>query len=314
MSGNSKASDITSNPEAVACLVGAGGSLYDFASQYPLGTDGLEHIGVLHKDFVLQSTEAHAQYRQYFRAAFGTQYTDAFVKYVVGHAATQPNEVTNVFITASADSIAASAIFNLGDQAKAGQANDTASLKPEKTEEFKALENLLNDGEQLAPTDLVEFLEDWAAHYKAFKYAELDDKDSDDLEAPATQIKLRRAIHNLRNIKVAVKQETTTAQEDLRVSSNDYAEREASSTTGDLPEFLTLTTSIYDSLPPQTIKLRIVVSYVQSGEKQKAFFTLKPVALQAHKAAAAKHFASLLQTQLADINSKIHIGSLGKVG
>ena len=137
------------------------------------------------------------------------------------------------------------AIFNLGDEALAGHADDTANLVLNITNEFAALRK----HQRLTQKDLIDFVQDYA-------YC-LSFNESVDGEI-GERMSIGNAINAFRSVTIKTAREMTSDVRDMSSTKSALEHIEADSAV-QLPGFIVMSVPAYDDLPVVEIKARLSV-------------------------------------------------------
>lgn len=189
----------------------------------------------------LKDTEEHQQWRNRFRGSFATTSLQGFADYVSQRASADKCFVNNTNV----NQMSCQAIFNLGDEALAGHADDTANLILKITNEFAALRK----NQRLTQKELIEFVQDYA-------YC-LSFHESVDGEV-AEKMSLATAINAFRNVTIKTAREMTSDVRDMSSTKSALEHIEADSAVK-LPGFMVMNAPAYDDLPVVAITARLSV-------------------------------------------------------
>lgn len=184
----------------------------------------------------IESLESHMPNRLRFRGRMQTTLLSEFVQYVAGR-----KHAGDMHCFVNADEMEATNIFNFGNEDAAGHCDDTASVKLDKTAEYKAL--LQFNGSKMAQRDFAEFLEDWA-HLITCKSEDGED------------VSLAKAISAIRRITINAGVKTESEQRNFS-SERSALESISINNENSLPAEIHFRCAPYTGLPETTFELRV---------------------------------------------------------
>ena len=192
--------------------------------------------------YTLKNTESSQEYRNRFRGTFTTTSLKGFADYV-SH---REGGADKCFVdNTNVNHMSCQAIFNLGDEALAGHADDTANLVLNITNEFAALRK----HQRLTQKDLIDFVQDYAycLSFNKSVDGEVGDKMS-----------IGEAINAFRSVTIKTAREMTSDVRDMSSTKSALEHIEADSAV-QLPGFIVMSVPAYDDLPVVEIKARLSV-------------------------------------------------------
>lgn len=192
--------------------------------------------------YTLKNTEGSQEYRNRFRGTFTTKSLKGFADYV----SQRKGGADKCFVdNTNVSHMSCQAIFNLGDEALAGHADDTANLVLNITNEFAALRK----HQRLSQKDLIDFVQDYA-------YC-LSFNESVDGEI-GEKMSIGNAINAFRSVTIKTAREMTSDVRDMSSTKSALEHIEADSAV-QLPGFIVMNVPAYDDLPVVEIKARLSV-------------------------------------------------------
>lgn len=237
--------------------------------------------------FHLENTEKYQEHRNRFRGNFVTESSKSFAQYVIGR-----KSVDKCFVDKTNPSaMRCQAIFNLGDEEKAGHADDAANLVLPITDEFNALRNL----GRVSQAKIVDFIQDYA-HCLTFS-------DQDEDSEQSSNMSFSHALKAFRSVTVKTAKEMTSSVNDMSSSKSALERIEADSSIR-LPRFVHMTTSLYEDLPEVIVTARVAI--ITDGES--LGIGLRIVAQQKELNDAADRFVDLVTTILPS-KTPIYVGT-----
>lgn len=217
--------------------------------------------------------------RSRFRGRLVTASLPDFVGYVRAHA-NNAASAAHGFI--DADALAATAIFNLGDEASPGHADDVAVLVLKPTAAYRAVQFI--DGKRLGQKQFAEWLEDWSQHLTAF--AGFGDV-----------IPLVAAIAAVRSVKVKKTNEATSTVRNFGATRSALEDIEAQANgAAALPDALEFQCTPYLGLAEQSAELRISVI----TDEDKPTFSIRWARREQAEESIAQDFKRLLTDEVGD--------------
>lgn len=240
----------------------------------PIQVDGTASIAIVPEGFKIYSTEKYNQMRDRFRGSFATLSIPSFVGYINDRGIKD----VKAFVS-TAQGLTAEAVFNLGDVAEAGHADDLAKLTLEKKPEFKALERA--DGQRFEQQALIDWLDDWSDFVTAHN--------------AGGQIAHDKSIRALRKVKINRGHEVDSDVQEYGYKQSVTEQVEATGVDENLPEYFILKTESYKGLAIDELKITIRISTKDSNPT----FVLRFVGKDAHEQQRAEEFIELLENELA---------------
>lgn len=235
-------------------------------------------------NFRIHDLEQYSDHRRRFRGALQTNSLADFVQYT----SAEDRLGADVFI--DADKLAATAIFDLGDQKWPGHAGHTATLALDATAPYAAMLSI--NGQRLDQRTVIDWLEDWAEYLIPYGVD------------PSDQKPFSAAIGAIREVKITAKRETESTVGDFRQARSALDEVEASAKQG-LPGGFLFRTEPYTGLPSREFRLRLAV---MSGDGEKPSLNLRVIRLDMEQQEIAKDFKEVLFREL-DGKATLTIGT-----
>lgn len=189
------------------------------------------------KDHELTNTEKYEFLRTRLRGQFTTPSLAAFTAYC--------NNRDDFTLFINRDSMAATAIFNLGDDSAPGHCDDIAALHLKKTSTFIALEAIAS-GRKISQRDFAEWLEDFTENITP-------------LDANGDPYEIKEAINAVRNVTIEKAQEITSTENNLSQKRTAMEEIEAKSKEFTLPSEIAFTCEPWSELQSRSFSARISV-------------------------------------------------------
>ena len=255
------------------------------ALQEALGSDSTI---ALPDNFKIHDLEQYRDFRRRFRGALQTNSLSDFVQYVDQHRKADAENETKVFI--NADSLAATAFFDLGSLLEPQHAEHTATLKLDATAPYAALVNI--DGKRLDQRNLIDWIEDWAEYLRPYGADPSDPKP------------FSAALAAIREVKITKRRETDTNVGDFKQARSVLDDVEASSK-HELPGGFLFTADPYTGLPSRQFRVRLALL---SGDEDKPLLSLRLIRLDLEKQEIAQDFKSVLFRELAE-KAALYIGT-----
>lgn len=246
------------------------------AAAKPISIDGGASVAVMPRDVVLVKLEQYQPLRDRFRGNLKTHSIQAFCNYVEGHDGNNiAASLARGFV--DQDQMAATIIFNLGDQDTAGHGDDTATLILKPTAAYSALQAIA--GKTLSQQQLAEWLEDWGHHIQAV--------------AGDESIGLPMAIVGIRKMTIKQTSQRDSTVGDFSASRSSMDDIEAKSMEI-LPTAFVFTTEPFEGLNPASIYLRMSVI---TG-KEEPQLKLRWVGEESQREDIARQFKNALEMEI----------------
>lgn len=237
--------------------------------------------------FRLEDTEEYQENRNRFRGHYDTESSKSFAQYV-----TDRKTVDKCFVDkTNLSAMRCQAIFNLGDEEKAGHADDVANLVLPITDEFNALRSL----GRASQAKIIDFIQDYA-HCLTFS-------DQDEDSEQSNNVSFSHALKAFRSVTVKTAKEMTSSVNDMSSSKSALERIEADSSIR-LPRFVHMTTSLYEDLPEVVVTARVAI--ITDGDS--LGLSLRIVAQQKELNDAAQRFVDLVTTILPK-ETPIYVGT-----
>lgn len=235
------------------------------------------------KGYELQSLEHFMDTPTRFRGAFITNSIEDYGNYV------NAEDEARVFV--NVDAMHAKAYFDLGNPAKPGHGNHTASLRLEKTGAFEAC--LSANGTSFAQKELAHWIEDW--HHC------ITGIDSNGQELTAKQL-----ANSVRKVEIKASSERTHEEGDWNTkrSGMDALDASAGDATPDIIRFHCLP---YEGLSYRTFEMRVSILTDDTKPKLK----LRIIGLETAQEEMAKEFKQVLAEELEE-SATLLLGSFSK--
>ncbi len=220
-------------------------------------------------NYQLHDLEKHQTFR---RRAIGVMKTNAladFAAYVETHA----EAGASVFVNAQA--MAATAVLNLGDPEKPGQADNLAVLEARRTAAFQSMLQVAG-GQSFSQQTIAEFLEDWPSMVSCFN--------------DEGQIPVPKAIAAVRKVTIESMRKMESTEKQHAASRSAFESIQATSTEP-LPTLVYFETVPYHGLASRLFVLRLGVR--TGGDKPT--ITLRVQNMEQHDEEMANELASLVR-------------------
>lgn len=230
-------------------------------------------VAVLPASAKLANMEQFQAGRSRFRGDLDTHSLADFTKYVERH--TTEKQTAGGFI--DQDAMSATVIFNLGNVATPGHADDKATLTLKPTAAYTALQKVIGKG--LSQQALAEWLEDWAPNVQAF--------------AGDQPLNIALAIAGIRKMTIKSSSQRDSTVGDFSASRSAMDEIEARSQET-LPTQFQFTTVPFEGLQSATIDLRLSVLTGADTPVLK----LRWVGEEAQREEFARQFKSVLEAEV----------------
>jgi len=235
----------------------------------------------LPSDYNIHSLENYMDQRARFRAKFSTSVLSEFIKY------TNDNDDASCFINTR--SMNALSIFDLGDYADPGHAENTASLSLNTTSPYD--EAISTSGQTFSQKGFAEWLEDWRLHISPIN------QNGDDYD-------IKQAISAVRKLTIEASQKSDHADSDLNRSRSAVEMIEAKSE-NPLPMSFTFSCKPYEDLKERQIYFR--VSIITSHTEPR--FTLRIIQLEKLREEMLMEFREKLQAGFNE-EIQVYLGSI----
>lgn len=235
-------------------------------------------LAVLPESVKLVNLEQYQAGRDRLRGSLHTHALADFCKHVSAQATAKGAPANGARGFIDQDAMAATVIFNLGDQEEPGHGDHTATLKLKPTAAYAALLGI--NGKQLSQQALAEFLEDWAPHMQAYC---ADDE-------PLT---IAAAINGIRRMTIKASSQRDSVVSNMSASSSAMDQIEARSQET-LPTAFTFNTVPFEGLKPAHILLRL--SVLTGGEVPA--LKLRWVGEEAQREEFAREFQGVLNNEV----------------
>jgi uncharacterized protein YfdQ (DUF2303 family) len=249
------------------------------ATGKPLGT--FMPTAILPEGAKIFDLERFAAGRSRFRGTFSTNSLLDFGKYITDRA------VVNAQGFIDQDEMSCLVMFNIGDAANPGHADDRAALKLKPTAGYKAVREI--GGRTLSQKELSDWIEDWNASLKAV---------GEDLQ----DISIVKAIAAVRTITIKASSESDHTVSETRASRSAMDAIEATSKET-LPTSLIFSVVPFEGLQLREIILRI--SVITSGAQPA--LKLRWIGEEVQREEIAQEFKSVLEAQVGEA-AKLALG------
>lgn len=219
------------------------------------------------------------------RARFRGKLTTASLADFVGYVRTRAHRATPAHGFIDADALKATCIFNVGDEASPGHADDLAILALKPTAAYSAVRGI--DGQRLSQKALAEFMEDWLAYV-----------------TPASEsgetLSLAAAVAAVRSVMVKHVNESTNTVRNFGATRSALEEIEAQATgEAKLPPILAFRFTPYLGLSEQVAELRIAII----ADETKPTFSVRWARRERVEESIAQDFKRLLIEEIGDAAS-----------
>lgn len=248
------------------------------------------HAVALTGDLNLQSTQDMHEFPLHYKALYKTPIIEEFAAYT--------NEQPSATVFIENESMAATAIFDIGTPQEPKNRFHKAAIQLSKTAEFITLTNINNH--TFSQRDLAVWMEENYANITT-----LGKEEAPGMDAPS--IELNKAIHAIRNTEIKAKAESSNKIEDLSEQTSVMASVEVKND-GNKPAYIDFTCNPYHGLklplqaPNQNDDdnmqrtFRIRINVITDGEKPR--FTLKIMQYEQHKEVMVEAFKKQLKEEL----------------
>lgn len=254
--------------EAITALQ-EGASIEAASRAIELAIDTKEAVIALPEHFKHHDLEDFKPLRRRARGTMITRFIAPFAHYAQEHA----EEGATVFV--NPETLAATAVLNLGTPAAPGHTDNRAVLELHRTAAYTALLGAIN--KPISQTTAAEFLEDWAEHVQCF---------NDDGE-----IKPKLAIAAVRKITIESARKVESEEQNLGATRSAFESVQASSK-DPLPTLIYFKTLPYADLAERTFVLRLGIL---TSEKAPSI-VLRPMKIELH----AEQMAEELSQKIGD--------------
>lgn len=249
-------------------------------------TAQVETLVALPDDFKLHDLETYLALRRRARGVMSTESLPDFAHYVEAHA----EEGASVFV--DAESMAATAVLNLGTPDEPGHADNRAKLALRKTAAYTSLKAHAN-GSSLSQAKAAEFLEDWSDLIHC--YAENE------------EMRTAQAIAAVRDITIEAARKVESQEQQLSASKSSLESVTAKSK-HTLPTHIYFKCVPFSGLAERTFVLRLGI---QTGN-DKMGVVLRIVKQETHDEEMAQEFASKVSASLEKTEYPVLVGSYTK--
>lgn len=250
------------------------------------GTHETKELAALPSDYTLHNLEPYLPLRRRARGTMTTAILAAFTGYTVAHAETGASAFINP------ESMAATAVLNLGTPTAPGHADNLAKLQLKKTAAYSAL-TAVATGAGLKQSTAAEFLEDWPEHLKCFN--------------DAGEIALPKAIAAMRKLTIESMRKLESSEQQLSASRSAFESVQATSVEP-IPTTIYFECQPYSDLPRRMFVLRLGV---QTGDT-KPCITLRIVKAEQHAEEMANELGELIAVQFNGKEIPVMLGSYSK--
>lgn len=257
------------------------------AASTTITTSG-HQLAVVPEAVTLRSLEPFQANRDRFRGALKTHSLRDFAGYVKGHV----HDAIEGHGFVDQDNMAATVVFNLGNDVTPGHGDDTATLTLKPTAAYSAVQAII--GRKLGQQELAEWMEDWAPHIQAVN--------------GDAALNIVQAINGIRKMTIKATSQRDSAVGDFSASRSAMDEIEAKSLDV-LATALQFTTVPFEGLKPATITLRLSVLTGSDTPVLK----LRWVGEETQREEFAREFKAVLEQEVAaHVPLTIGTFSLGK--
>lgn len=230
------------------------------------------------------SLEKYQAQRSRFRGDFTTNSLKDFADYVIS----RQGPAARGFVQADdPNRLTCKVLFNLGDEAAPGHADDTGTLSLTPTVGYAAVRKAAN--QQFTQRELSDWIEDWHSLLL------ITDTNGDTLDA-------QKAVAAVRNIKIKASSEAESKIGNMGAQRSAMEEIEARSA-DTLPALLTFSCAPYEGLAIQQFRLSVRV--ITSGDAPK--LSLRWMQKEAQEEEIAQEFKAKLKTEIGGA-TKLTIG------
>lgn len=263
---------------------------YQFAvEQY--NTESLsqpEKTMVIHQDFNLVDTSKFTEHRRRLDGEMQTSDLESFFNYVKAREAEDPLQISRSFVDAinPQNQLSVTTVLDFGETGAAGHAKDRAILTLKKDPVFAEFNDIFTD-EKFTALKFSEAFEDLIGVAEMEAYA------------GEAQISISAAVTALRNCKLDSSQTHTAQATQFKQELSDMESVEVQSTSGALPTHIVIKTPMYLGLDVQGVTYKVKFeTIINSENKSRMQFSLRPVGLLAAYIKAGKSFTNIVQKNL----------------
>ena len=236
----------------------------------------------LPSDFTKHDLETFMPLRRRARGTMDTSDIKAFASYTTQHA----EDGATVFV--NAESMAATAVLNLGTKDAPGHADNQAKIKLKATAAYQALA-LVARGSAITQVQAAEFLEDWPDLITCFN-------DAGEISKP-------KAVAAVRKLSIEAMRKIESSAQNLSASKSAFESVQATSA-DPIPTTIYFNCEPYHGLPERQFVLRLGI--LTAGDKPS--IVLRIVKQELHAEEMANEFADCIRDALSS-KLPVHIGS-----
>jgi uncharacterized protein YfdQ (DUF2303 family) len=253
---------------------------------------GSQSIVALPDNFNIKNLEQFEPLRQRFRGTMLTKSVGAFADYTKAY----NTEFARCFI--DADEMKASVIFNMGNDENPGHCDNAAAVTLERTAPYAALNKIINSHQ--SQKAIAEFIEDWRDFITC--YGEEDEN------GQRPTIKLPKALHAIRSIKIEAKAVNQSDDRDFGASKSTMESIDVKSDNMP-PSIIEFTCNPYNELKPRSFQLRVGVLTNQTPT-----IVLRLIKAELHQEQMAEEFKAVIENHLLQLDPLIptFIGTFNK--
>jgi uncharacterized protein YfdQ (DUF2303 family) len=234
-------------------------------------------------EFKIHDLEEFMPGRSRYRGSMSTSSPDDYVRYCCDH------DSIGAKCFVDPESMSARAFFNLGTEDDPGHADFTASLKLDKTAEYRALCQV--NGDRMTQKTLAEWLEDWSFMIQPFN-------------GEGDTVDVKKAISAVRRITIEAHRKEDHEDQDFKASRSALESVEARSDSG-LPSGFIFTCVPYNGLGERSFECRL--SVITGGDTPKLVVRIKR--LDVIQEDMGKEFMQLLSDSFEDWELTTYLGS-----
>jgi len=236
----------------------------------------------LPSDFGMVNLERYLPNRLRMRGKMETTVIADFARYV------KKNELDGSTCFLDPEAMRAVAVLNIGDKEVPGHCDFNATLRLQKTSEYKAL--LTADGSRSSQKELAEWIEDWRDNLVFF-------------DAEGVSIETRRAIGAVRRLTIESSRREDHEDQQFAATKSALESIEAKGD-GGMPSGFRFTCVPYKSLNEHSFEARI--SIITGGDAPKLTVRVKQLELEQER--IAEDFKRILEDALVDTNTDLYLG------
>lgn len=237
----------------------------------------------LPSDHNLHDLEKFMPMRRRQRGAMVTSVVGDFASYV------EKNAELGAAIFIEPESMAATAVLNLGTKDNPGHADNTAKLEQKRTAAYEALRKIAT-GAGFAQLAVAEFLEDW--------------KDAIECGHEGEVIANEKAISAIRKITIEVARKVESAVGQISASKSAFESVQASSTDMQIPTEITFKCAPYKDIDERTFVLRLGIL---TGA-DKPTINLRIIKIEEHEEQMAQEFSVCIKNDICNAEIPVMIG------